>query len=180
MVFCPMAEGGGVSSMRRSCEVLRNKGLGGHADARRDGPAQVHTLGRNHIEHRGGAEVDDDCRVAVQVLGGDGVGDAVRPHVPGVVVGDLQPGAESAGDRERLDAEVAGRHFLEHAGQRRHDAAHGDFGDLLAPYPVQLEQAGKQQPVLVGGAAGIRRGPHGGHEAGISEHADGDHGVADV
>ena len=160
--------------------MLRNRGLGGHADPRRDGPAEVHALGGDYVEDGSGAEVHDDGRVAVQVLGGDRVGDAIRPHVPGVVVGNLQAGAERPGDRKRLDAEVIGSHLLEHAGQRRHHAAHRDLGHLLALHPMQLEEICQQQPVLVGRPPGIRSRPHGGDQPGIPEHADGDHGVADV
>ena len=51
---------------------LEVQGLGRDLDARRDGPAEVLALGRDGVERGRGAEIHDDARPAVFLVGGDG------------------------------------------------------------------------------------------------------------
>ena len=54
----------------------------------RDGPAEVLALGGDGVEGRRRPQVDHDAGTAVEVVGADGVGDAVRSHLLRVVVED--------------------------------------------------------------------------------------------
>ena len=81
------------------------EGLGRNQDARGDRPAQVLALGRNRVERRGRAEIDDDARSAVFFVGGDGGRDPVRPDFGRSVVEDGHARAQARADDERPDAE---------------------------------------------------------------------------
>ena len=92
-------------SMRGRLGRLEIEGLGGDLDARGDGPAQVLALGRDGVERRRRAEIEDDDRAAVFLEGGDRGRDPVGPDLEGVLVEDgharLEARADDAGRRRR-------------------------------------------------------------------------------
>ncbi len=79
---------GSTSSTRRRAAAWANRASRLMATPGGDGPAQVLAGRRDGVEGGGRAEVDDHAGPAEQVVGTDGVGDPVGPHLLGVVVED--------------------------------------------------------------------------------------------
>ncbi len=94
-----LAQGGGPAE----------QGLEADLDAGEDGAAEVLARRRDGVERGGRAEVDDDRRAAVEVVGGDGVGDAVGADLLRVLVEDRHAGLDAGLDDEGVEAEVAAR-----------------------------------------------------------------------
>ena len=106
-----------------------------------DRAAQVLAVGGDRVEVDPGAEVDDHAGVAEAVVGGDGVDEPVGADLVGVVDPDRHPGLHPGADRQAGRVEVARRHRLVLAAERRHDRRDADRVDLAALDPAQREQA---------------------------------------
>ena len=100
---------GSTSSTRRKRGGAGEQRVEADLDAGEDGAAEVLAGRADGFDRVGGAEVDDDRRPAVEVVGADGVGDAVGADLARVVVQDrharLRAGLEH--DQTRLLARTA-------------------------------------------------------------------------
>ena len=149
-------------------------------------PADVLRVGRHGVEHGAGPEVDYDQRPAVEPQRGDGVGYAVGAQVAWVVVEDLDARPHAGAHDQGLDVEVGAAQVGERRGQRRYDAAHCHGREVRRHYALEGQQVVKQDAVLIGHTAGVRRDPPGGRGPVVGrlpaclEHTQGDVGVAYV
>ena len=145
------AQGGGVGE----------QGVEADGHARGDGPAEVLTRRRDGVEGGGRAEVDHHARAAEQVVGPDGVGDPVGTHLLRVVVEDGHPALHAGLQHHGGDVEPASHHLAEVGGDQRDRRGHGDAGDtrVVDVEPVEVEQLGEEQGMLVGRALGHRGQP---------------------
>ncbi len=127
-------------------------------DAGKDRAAEVLALGRDRFERRRGAEVDDDRRAAVEVEGGDRVGDAVGADLLRVVVEDRHAGLHARLDDDRGEAEVALGHLAHRGGDARHRRAQRHAVDVLVEAEaVEAEELLHEQRELVRRALGRGR-----------------------
>ena len=113
-------------------------------DPGRENAADVLPVGREDVEVRRRAEVDDDARRAVALLRGHGVRDPVGPDLARVVVADRHPGADARAHDERRHAGPALGELLVLADQRRHRRRQADAVDR-----VEVEQPVDQDVELV-------------------------------
>jgi hypothetical protein len=103
--------------------------------------------GGDDVEVRRGPEVDDDAGRAVELLGGDGVGDPVRADLARVVVQHRHPGARPRADHVQRGVRPPLRDLFVRAEQRRHDAREAD-----TVHRLRVEEPGERQPQLVAGS----------------------------
>ncbi len=123
----------------------------GDADAWADDAAQIFRIGRNGVEGDGGAHVDDDARAAVIMQGRDAVDDAVRAHLPRIVVENLHAGVGFRIDEESGGMEIALGHLGELGVERRDDAAGDDAVNAGQIERGEREQVAQQHAPFVGG-----------------------------
>jgi hypothetical protein len=156
------------------------EGLGGDQQPGGDGAAQVVAVAVDGVEGGGGAEVDDDGRPAVAVVGGQGVGDAVGPDLLGVLIENADAGPDARADNQRLQAEVGPAEIGESGGKGRHHAADDHRPDRRQPQAVVGQDLVDQHGVLVGHALRGGGRPPGAHQPVLLIGAEDDVGVADV
>ena len=126
----------------------RGERLEAELETRRDRPADERAVGGDRVERRGGPEVGDDRRRAVQPGGGEGVDEPVGPDLGRTVDPDRDRDVAGAGDEERLAA--PGGDGRERVGQRRHDRGAGDRVDPGQLGGVDPEEALEEDLELVG------------------------------
>ena len=95
-----------LDEARRAREERLHRGL----DPGREHAADVLARRRDDVEVRRRAEVDDDHRRAVALLGGDRVDDPVGPDLARVVVADRDPRLDAGPDDEDRRLRPARRH----------------------------------------------------------------------
>jgi len=120
--------------------------------------AEEVAFGRDDVEVRGGAQVDDDRRSAVQPPGRDGVGDAVGAHLARVFDQQLDAGLDAGPDHHRPRAEVALGHLDELRRVGRHNRTDDHLVERLHGHVAFGAERAQQRRVLVGGADRVR--PH--------------------
>ena len=146
----------------------------------RDRAAEVLALHAHRVDGVGGAEVDDDRRPAVEVVGADGVGDAVGADVARLVVEDRHAGAHARFEHDGGKAEVALAHLAQRGGDARHAAADHHAGDLRVACALEREELVEHERELVGRALGRGRDAPVVDELAVVEQADDGLGVATV
>ncbi len=128
-----------------------------------------------------------------EVVGGDGIGDAVGADLLRIVVEDRDPGLDARLDDQRFEPEVALGHRTERSGDPRDRRAEHESGDVAVPAEaVEPEELLDDEGVLVGRPLGVGGDPPVVEEAGVGrcdrssvsslERVEADHGlgVADV
>ena len=128
----------------------RRERLEPELEARRDRPADVGAVCRHAIEGRGGSEVDDDGRRAVEPGGRQRVHEPIGP--------DLGRPIDPDGDRHGVRARDEHREAAPGSRPPRprpsggHDGRHGHGIDIAERAAVEAEEALEQHLQLVGGS----------------------------
>ena len=123
-------------------------------DPGREHAAHVIAFGRDDVEVRRRAEVDDDAGRAVALLRRDSVDDPVRPDLARVVVANRDARLHSGPDRQDRRAGPPLRDALPLALERRHGGGETDAVDVF-----EIEQRGERDAQLVAGPAAVGREP---------------------
>ena len=130
------------------------EGIEADLDARGDGAPEELSVSGDDVEVVARTEVDHDGRTAVEVEGGDGVGDAVGADLLGVVVENRHAGPDAGLDHHRIDIDVAVDHLAQageypgHAGADRH-AVH------VERVARRRQEAADHDGMLVGGSCRV-------------------------
>ena len=156
----------------------RRQRLEADLDARGDRAADVAAVAGDAVERRGGPEIHDDRRRAVQPSDGQAVHQAVRPDF-GRPLGSDGDRHDRGSRREQLQAASLGDR-LDGAGQGRHHGRQRDAGHVGEGGAVQAQQAVDEDFELVRRRRGARRGPPAGHDGLAGNEAEGHVGVADI
>ena len=123
-------------------------------------PPEVLARPRDGVEGGGRAQVHDDARPPVEVIGADGVGDAIGADLLGVVVEDRHARAHAGLEHDTGHVEPPARHLAQRGRDAGHRRRHRHAGHhLVDVHAVEVEQLREQQGVLVGGALGDGRQP---------------------
>ena len=118
-------------------------------------PPTYSPVGRDDVEVRRRAEVDDDARRAVALLRGHGVRDPVGPDLARVVVADRDPGADARAHDEQPARRPSAGELLVLADERRHRRRQADAVDRVEVEQT-VDQDVRARPPC--GAARSRRG----------------------
>ena len=143
----PADEGGCGNDLhgRQAGRVLFER-LHGDPGPGHDDAAEIVTRGTDHVEGRGGSEIDDDeIAVGVQVHGPDRIGDAVRAYLKRIPIANLEPRLHPRLQNEGIDCEVLPAaapqrvdQIRDH-GTQRNPIDPGGIAVVLAKDPAQEE-----------------------------------------
>ena len=175
---CRSPSSGSTSSMRGRRAVREASASRPISRPGRDRAADVGAVAGDAVERRGGPEIHDDRRRAVQPRDGQAVDEPVRADFGGPLVPDRH-----RHDRRRRPTAAAcrgARPLPRHAGQGRHDR-----GQRRCRSRRQGRRrrggAGRRSGLRARRACGgARCGPPGGHDRLAVDEAQGDVGVADI
>lgn len=131
--------------------------LRARADARRDDAAQEVAVLRHDIEGRRRADVDDNQRAAVLLVGADDIDDPVRADGARVLVVEADARLDAGPDDQRAQVEIALAHLDEWHDERRHDRRDDDGMDVGHLDALIVEQAVDEHAVLVARLLAVRR-----------------------
>jgi glucokinase len=149
-------------------------------DTGRDRSSQIVPLRIDCIEGRGRAEVHQDAGTAVEVMGGNRVGDPVGPDPARVVVLDADAGPGAGPDDHRRRIEVGVGKFVDAPRKRGNHAADHDGGDLRGRQVAPPEQVDEDEPQFVTGEPIVRMDPEVGDQRVAVKDPDDDIGIPDV
>src|SRR3990172_1788954 len=133
----------------RQFRRLPEERLGRDAGPRGDDSAHVVPAGRDVVERRGGAEVEDNARLLVFRIRGDGVDDPVGADLLRVVHLDGDAGLHARPDDQGCDAEVAHAQIHDRRRERRDDGGDDDRIDLPGGEMAAVVEVPDEDPVLV-------------------------------
>ncbi len=103
-VFEPMARGRAPQLDARQLAGVADQRFEREPEPGRDGPPEVGAFGRDDVEVRAGAEVDDDRRSSELDASGQCVGEPIGPCLAGPIDLDRQQALQRVGiDEERLE-----------------------------------------------------------------------------
>ena len=129
--------------------MCSKKRVGRNPNSRRDHPAHVLTLARDHVERRRGPEIHHDARAAVLLERSHAVDDAVGAHLRRIVVVHRHAGLDAGFDEQRARVEVALAHLAQGGVQRRHHRRNHDALHRADLEPVHGKQVAEEDAVLV-------------------------------
>ena len=109
VVVLPITRSGAVERHLRQPRRAREERVHRDLDPRREHAADVLARGRDDVEVRRRAEVDDDRRRAVALARRDRVRDPVRADLARVVVADRHAGRDAGAEHEQLGARPSAR-----------------------------------------------------------------------
>ena len=154
--------------------VMADHETGGH------GAAQVVAGGVDGVDGGGGPEVADDGRTAVEVLGGDGIGDPIGSDQRRVVVVNADAGPDTRSDDERGMPKALAGELVDAPGEVGDHIADHDRRNRLRLQPGRAQQGDDHQPQLCSGRPGLGVQPEIGDQPAPVEDTDDGVGVADV
>src|SRR5207247_5643062 len=132
----------------------------------------------DHVEGRGGPEVDHDGGHAVEALHGERVDQSVSADLGGPGNPDVDRHRAGGGLEEPDPAPL--HELSERFAQQRHDARHRDGVELADAPALELEEAAQEDLQLVGGGRLRRRRSTAPDQRAVDHETDGQVAVADV
>ncbi len=110
----------------------------------------------NEIDGRRRPEVDDDAGVMKFLISGDAVDDPVGADILGTFVKNRHARLDAGANDQRFDLKKFIGQFLRRRQHRRHDAGHGDGGDLLGSVTRVIDELRNDDTVFVRSAFRLR------------------------
>ncbi len=144
---------------RRQLRRRHGERLERQVDAGRDRAAAIVAVAIDHVEGRGGAEIDDDERPLVALVRRDRVDEAVRSHLLRPVDARLDPGRDARlADDERIAVAIGAAQAAQIEVRIGHDARDDGAVDVVARQIIERQEMIEPHDMLVSGAARIGAG----------------------